>query len=132
MVIVCLGVVGMGGVGDESLVRLPRSDRNFRVTVTDQSDVSMDLESFSWGGQTHLFGKRGRAEISVDFIKVARVRFFLEQNDVRAEIVLKDGQVLSITMDTGRPCYGRHPYGNVKIEVRDIKTLVFHGRSDNL
>ncbi|MBW1834962.1 MAG: hypothetical protein JRI62_09505 [Deltaproteobacteria bacterium] len=87
----------------------------------------MDLEKFSFEGQTYFIGKFGRAEISIDFDKIDSVLFILQDDHVKAKVNLKDGKTLEILIDKDKNCYGISSFGNVRIEVQDIKKVAVHG-----
>ena len=119
-------VVAMAGGGGE-VFKIPTPERNFKVVLVDQSDVSLSLERFSCEGKTYFLGKRGRVEVAVDFEKVDTVRFLLQDGALRGEFVLKNGSALSLLVPATRLCYGVTPYGNVRIELRDIKSVTVGG-----
>jgi len=127
VVLICFLTVGMGSMGERGVMDIPEPEKNYTATLVDQADVSMDLEKFSFEGQTYFIGKLGRAEISIDFDKIDSVLFILQDDHVKAKVNLKDGKVLEILVDKGKNCYGISSFGNVRIEVQDIKNVAVHG-----
>lgn len=119
----CLFSLGMGGMGENAVVNVPRTEKNFAAKLIDQSDVSVDLERFSLDGQTFLTGKFGKSEISIDFDKISTVDFYLQQGNVKARVHLKSGQLVEIILEKTKPCYGVAPFANVRIQVQDIKQI---------
>ena len=127
VILICLFAFGMGNMGERGVIDIPEPEKNYAVTLVDQTDVSMDLEKFSFEGQTYFIGKLGRAEISIDFGKIDSVLFILQDDHVKAKVNLKDGKALEILIDKDKNCYGISSFGNVRIEVQDIKKVAVHG-----
>ena len=127
VILICFLTVGMGNIGERGVIDIPEPEKNYTATLVDQADVSMDLEKFSFEGQTYFIGKLGRAEISIDFDKIDSVLFILQDDNVKVKVNLKDGKALEILVDKGKNCYGISSFGNVRIEVQDIKKITLHG-----
>jgi len=106
IVFICFFTLGMGNMGERGVIDIPEPEKNYSVALVDQADISMDLERFSFEGQTYFIGKLGRAEISIDFDKINSVLFILEDDCVKAKVKLKDGKALEILVDKGKNCYG--------------------------
>ena len=128
VILICFLTVGMGNMGERGVIDIPEPEKNYTATLVDQADVSMDLEKFSFEGQTYFIGKLGRAEISIDFDKIDSVLFILQDDQLKANVNLKDGKSLEIIVDKGKNCYGISSFGNVRIEVQDIKKITLHGK----
>ena len=128
VILICFLTVGMGNMGERDVIDIPEPEKNYTATLVDQTDVSMDLERFSFEGQTYFIGKLGRAEISIDFDKIDSVLFILQDDNVKVKVNLKDGKALEILVDKGKNCYGISSFGNVRIEVQDIKKITLHGK----
>ncbi|MBU4184693.1 MAG: hypothetical protein KKI12_01690 [Proteobacteria bacterium] len=128
VILICFLTVGMGNMEERGVIDIPEPEKNYAVTLVDQTDVSMDLEKFSFEGQTYFIGKLGRAEISIDFGKIGSVLFILQDDHVKAKVNLKDGKALEILVDKGKNCYGISTFGNVRIELQDIKKITLHGK----
>ncbi|MDL1983021.1 MAG: hypothetical protein LWX54_02335 [Deltaproteobacteria bacterium] len=127
VILICFLTVGMGNMGEMGVIDIPEPEKNYTATLVDQTDVSMDLEKFSFEGQTYFIGKLGRSEISIDFDKIDSVLFILHDDRVKAKVNLKGGKALEILIDKGKNCYGISSFGNVRIEVQDIKKVAVHG-----
>ena len=123
IIFICFFTVGMGNMGERGVIDIPEPEKNYAVTLVDQTDVSMELEKFSFEGQTYFIGKLGRAEISIDFDKIDSVLFILQDDYVKARVNLKDGKSLEILVDKGKNCYGISSFANIRIEVQDIKKI---------
>ena len=129
LLVLCGFTLGMGGMGDKRIVTIPEPEHNYRVTLVDQADVSMDLEKFSCVGQTYLSGTLGKAEISIDFEKIRSIFFMLDDRLLKANVNLIDGRTTTIVVDKTQPCYGVSSFADVKIEMQDIKTITLHGKT---
>lgn len=126
--VVCGFTLGMGSMGGDQVVAIPEPEHNYRATLVDQADVSMDLEKFSCAGQTYLSGTLGKAEISIDFGKIRSILFLLVEQQLKAEVTLTDGRTTTILVDKKQPCYGVSSFAHVKIEFQNIKTVALHGK----
>ena len=122
MAIGCM-TLGMGSFGNQATVETPEPDRNYAATLIDQSDVSMALEKLSYNGQTYITGEMGRARLSIDFLKISAIFFYLEDDRIRAEILLNDGKKATIYMEKDIPWFGSAAFADVRIETKDIKTI---------
>ena len=129
LLMVCVFTLGMGGMGSDQVVSIPEPDFNYRATLVDQADVSMDLEKFSCEGQTYLSGTLGKAEISIDFEKIRSIFFLLDDKHLLANVKLTDGRNETISVDKKQPCYGVSSYADVKIEMQHIKVITLHGKT---
>ncbi len=129
LLVLCGLTLGMGGMGSKRVVAIPEPEHNYRVTLVDQADVSMELEKFSCVGLTYLSGTLGKAEISIDFEKIRSIFFVLDDRLLRANIKLTDGRKTAIVVDKTQPCYGVSSFADIKIEMQDIKTITLHGKT---
>ncbi len=128
VLMICFFTLGMGNIVEDDVVNIPEPEKNYSVTLVDQSDVSIDLEEFSCDGMTYFIGKLGKTEVSVDYDRIKSVSFLLHDEDVKAKLHLKDGRVIELVVDGRKPCYGVSSFGNCKIEMQDIKTVSIYGR----
>jgi len=123
---ICCMLMGMGSIGgDSGVVKLIEPEKNFKVRLVDQEDVSVVLEQFSCQGQVYFSGKRGKAEISIAFERIDQVDFFLKDRELYANVALKDGSGVEMTVDRELPFLGRAEFANVKIRMEDVKQVVF-------
>jgi len=129
LLVVCGFTLGMGSMGDGQIVAVPEPEQNYKATLVDQADVSMELEKFSCAGQTYLSGSLGKSELSIDFKKIRSIFFLLDDRELHANVSLKDGRQTVIVVDKTQPCYGVSSFADVKIEMRDIKTITLYDRT---
>ena len=123
LVVIGFTSLGMGSFGGQDSVETPEPNRIYTVKLIDQSDVSMDLEKLTCDGQTYITGEMGRARLSIDFLKISAIFFYLEDDKVRTEITLNDGQKATIYMEKNIPWFGKASFADVRIETKDIKTI---------
>ena len=128
VLMICFFTLGMGNIGEDDVVNIPEPEQNYSVTLVDQSDVSIDLEKFSCDGMTWFIGNFGKTEVSVDYDRIESVSFLLHDEDVKANLHLKDGKVLELVVDGKKSCYGVSSFGNCRIKMQDIKNIVIHGK----
>ena len=123
LVVIGFTSLGMGSFGGQDSVETPEPNRIYTVKLIDQSDVSMELEKLTCNGQTYITGEMGRARLSIDFLKISAIFFYLEDDKVRTEITLNDGQKATIYMEKNIPWFGKASFADVRIETKDIKTI---------
>ncbi|MDL1975822.1 MAG: hypothetical protein LWX55_13815 [Deltaproteobacteria bacterium] len=128
VIILSLFTIGMGNMKDTAPVTAPDTGTNYAVVMVDQSDVSMDLEKFSCGGRAFMSGKRGDAFLSIPFEEIRSVHFFLKDEVLTAKITLNDDTSVSLIVEKDRPCYGKFSHGFMKINMREIKSILFKGQ----
>lgn len=121
-----LACMGMGGFGDTDTVKkIPVPDRSFTVTVVDVTDTSFTVSDFSVEGLTLVPVEMGKADVAVDFAKVASARFLDKGGNLTAELTLKDGSVKHTRISRKTLFYGRTSWGLVRIEAGDVKEIRF-------
>jgi hypothetical protein len=125
----CIFIVaaGMGSFGEQRSIVAPEPDTLYSATLTDQADVSMELEKVSCNGQTYIFGHMGRSQLSIDFKKIRTIFFFLKDHKIQASITLTDGNTAEIIVEEDISWHGVSAYANVRIDAKDIKKIVLHG-----
>lgn len=127
LVVFYMFLVGMGGLGGTPSVNVPEPTTSYAATVTDQSDIATRLDMFSFDGETSVSGKLGNARISISFDKIGSIGFALQDKTLTAGIRLMDGKIISVVVNKGTACYGKLAYGDFKIDVEDIKSIILHG-----
>ena len=126
---ICCLTLGMGSMGEPASVKTPEPDQNFRATVVDQDDVSMELEKFSFDGKTYITGKMGKAELSIDFEKIRSILFVEKDGAIIAMLSLDDHQKVELLIEQDAPCFGTSSFADVRIAASDIKKVVIHGKT---
>ena len=131
---ICCLTLGMGSMGEPVSVKTPEPDINFRATVVDQDDVSLELEKFSFNGKTYITGKMGKAELSIDFEKIRSILFVKKDGRITAMVTLDnqqkiedDQQKIELFLEQDAPCFGTSSFADVRIAAGDIKSVVIHG-----
>lgn len=124
---ICCLTLGMGSMGEPVSVKTPEPDKNFRATVMDQDDMSLELEKFSFNGKTYITGKMGKAALSIDFEKIRSILFVEQDGHIRAMVTLDDHQEIELLLEQDAPCFGTSSFADVRIAAGDIKKVVFHG-----
>lgn len=119
---------GMSSLEEGVPHRIPEPTQNFAGVVVDQSDVRTRLTMLSINGFTYLLGKKGQGNLAVPFESLTRVDFRLKETDLEAVAHFKDGRTITLRADRHQDCYGRTEFGNFRIKLGDVKTLIFEGR----
>jgi len=127
MLMIGLCTVGMGGVGEEKLTKIPEPDDNFSATLIDQRDVSSRITLFSLEGQTFLSGKRGGAMVSIPFENIKEINFYARGRDIFAMVTMKKEPQVELEMEKDRVFYGQLSYGLLSIKVEYAKRITIHG-----
>jgi len=121
-------LTAMGGVGDSGPISAPVPPMNFAATITDRSDLATVVERFSIEGKTAVSGRLGSGRLSIAFEKIASIDFVLQGEKLRADVALKEGDKVSVVVDKGMACYGKLPYGDIRIAVEEIRAITIHGQ----
>lgn len=120
-----LSMPGLGG-GEEDGIDVPAANEIWTATLTDNTLTDTPLEEFSWDGYAHMMGTLGAGSISIRFTDISRIEFEpLEKNKSLALVTLKTGQVKKIGVDGRISLYGKTGFGNFKVQIKDVKRIVF-------
>lgn len=124
IVLVGLALMGMGGFGGG---REPELAREYRATFTDVDGAKMDVSRVMAGGDVSLEGDLGRGRLRVPFDNVASIRFqpTEERDRVRAEVALREGEPLTLTLRSSTTFSGRVNGGAYQIRARDLRAVEF-------
>jgi len=119
-------LLGMGGFGGGRESEAPA--RDYRATFTDIDGTRIDAGRVTAGGDTTLDGDLGRGRLRVPFDNIARISFRpsgTERDRVLAEVQLREGEPLTLTLRSSTTFYGRVPSGAYQIRARDLRSVEF-------
>ena len=80
------------------------------------------------GGDTSIEGQLGRGRLKVPFDNVAQITFTPSANErdrVQAEVKLRKGEPLALSVRSATTFYGQVPGGAYQIRARDLKSVDF-------
>ena len=123
--VVALALAGMGGLGGG---REEAPARDFRATFTDVDGARLDVSRVTTGGGTTLEGDLGRGRLRVPFDNVESVTFKPSGTDrdrILADVKLREGEPVTITLRSSTTFYGRVPSGAYQIRARDLRAVEF-------
>ncbi len=120
-----LGLMGMGGFGGGRDQGLPA--RDFKAALTDVDGARMEVMRVTAGGDVSLEGDLGRGRLRVPFDNIAQITFkpVEERDRVRAEVQLREGEPVTLTVRSSTTFYGKVPGGAYQIRARDLKSIEF-------
>jgi hypothetical protein len=122
-----LGVLGMGALGGGGRdTGLPPKD--FKVALTDVDGTRVEVTHATVGGDTSLEGDLGRGRLRVPFDGITHIRLEPTKEDhdrVKAEIALREGQPVTLTLRSATTFYGQTPSGAFQIRARDLRAVDF-------
>ena len=120
-----LSTLGMGSFGGGREAGMPA--RDFRATFTDLDGNRMTVSRVMVGGDTTFEGELGRGRLRIPFDNIARITFQpSEQRDrVRAEVQLREGEPVTLSVRSSTTFYGQTPGGAYQIRTRDLKAVDF-------
>ena len=120
-----LGLLGMGGFGGGRDQGLPV--RDFKGALTDVDGTRMEVTGLTAGGDVSLEGELGRGRLRVPFDNIARVTITKadDRDRVRAEVQLREGAPVTLTVRSSTTFYGKVPGGAYQIRARDLKSIEF-------
>jgi hypothetical protein len=124
--ILATALMGMGSLGGGGGPGTPV--RDFHATFTDVDGTQVTADHVSSGGGTTLEGDLGRGRLRVPFDNISRVRLTPEGTDrdtLRAEVTLREGAPVTITLRSSTTFYGQIPSGAYQIRARDLRSIDF-------
>jgi hypothetical protein len=116
----------MGGFGGNRESAAPA--RDYRATFTDVDGTRIETDRVTVGGDTSLDGELGRGHLRIPFDNIARVSFKpagSERDRVLADVQLREGDPLTLTVRSSTTFYGRVPSGAYQIRARDLRSVEF-------
>ena len=118
-----VGLMGMGGFGGGRDQGLPA--RDFKAVMTDVDGNRMEVTRVTAGGDVSLEGELGRGRLRVPFDNIARITFKAadERDRMRADVQLREGEPVALTVRSSTTFYGKVPGGAYQIRARDLKTV---------
>ena len=122
----------MGDFGSEGvLTRIPEPSLSYRVRVTDTEMNAFEVVKASFDGHIYLTGTVGKARVSVPFDNITKVIFEpLEGGKMLAVVTLRGGKQQHMQVSASTPCFGLADFGNVSIDLGDLRDATFLGRAD--
>ncbi len=126
-VILCLSILfmGMGGINEDE-TKLPKLKENIRLEITDLDGYQIILENASIADHAYISGNAGRGKQIVELNKIRKVDIKpLSEKEVTAEIILKNNEVIKLTLNGNQKLKGRSRFGVYSVKVSDIKRVVF-------
>jgi hypothetical protein len=124
--VLSLGLMGMGGFGGGRETGTPA--RDFRATFTDLDGSHIEVNRVTVGGDVSLEGDLGRGRLRVPFDNITSIRLqplASERDRVRAEVTLREGEPVTLTVRSSTTFYGQTPGGAYQIRARDLRSVEF-------
>jgi hypothetical protein len=119
-------LLGMGGFGGSRESEAPA--RDYRATFTDVDGTRIEAGRVTANGEVSLDGDLGRGRLRVPFDNIARISFKpagTERDRVLADVQLREGAPLTLTLRSSTTFYGRVPSGAYQIRARDLRSVEF-------
>jgi hypothetical protein len=104
---------------------IPKTAKNFKVTFTDQTDISTECTEVSIDGKTFLEGKKGDGVLTINFENIKSISLLNNNGILKGLVRLKDGNSLEINLIRDQKAYGRTKYGAFQIKLNDLKKIIF-------
>jgi hypothetical protein len=124
--VLSLGLMGMGGFGGGRETGLPA--RDFRATFVDVDGKQVEVNRVTAGGDVSLEGDLGRGRLRVPFDNITSIRLQplqSERDRMRAEVTLREGEPVTLTVRSSTTFYGQTPAGGYQIRARDLRSVDF-------
>ena len=121
---VALICLGMGGLGGQPGGSVPETEINIQAQVKDRIGTTTDLNQFSMDGKTYLEAWHGKGKLSIPFPQVDTIIFGAAKGDtVLAEVRLKSGEAMSLSIRSRAQFYGATGFGAFQIASRDVASI---------
>jgi hypothetical protein len=105
---------------------IPETRENIRARVVDRTGTATELTRVSLDGSTFFEGYRGSGKVTIPFGEIQSIVFAdRAQEEALADLRLKSGQELRLTVRRRAILYGDAGYGAFQIRVRDIRQIDF-------
>ena len=120
-----LVLTGMGGLGG---TREQAPARDFRATFTDVDGARIEVGRVTTGTDTTLEGDLGRGRLRVPFDNIEQITFKpsgTERDRLVADVKLREGSPVTLTLRSSTTFYGRVPSGAYQIRARDLRSVEF-------
>jgi len=120
-----LGLMGMGSFGGG---REAPPARDFRAIFVDVDGTRIDVDRVTTGTDTSLEGDLGRGRLRVPFDNIERINFkpsTEERDRLVADVKLREGDPVTISLRSSTTFYGRIPSGAYQIRARDLRSIEF-------
>ena len=124
--ITSLTLMGMGGLGGG---REEAPARDFHATLTDVDGTRIEVERITTGSSAMLEGELGRGRLRIPFDNIERIELKpagTERDRILAEVKLRQGDPVTLTLRSSTTFYGRIPSGAYQIQARDLRSVEFH------
>ncbi len=119
-----LPLLGMGGFGGGRDLGTPA--RDYRGTLVDADGTRVEVTRLSIGGDPSLEGEIGRGRLRVPLDNIARVTFApagADRERMTADIQLRAGDPVKLTVRSTTTFYGQTPGGAYSIRARDLRSV---------
>lgn len=123
--LLALGTLGMGSLGGGRDAGAPL--RDYRVTFTDVDGTQVAADHVSLGGDATLEGDMGRGRLRIPFDNIARIDLVPggERDRLRADVTLREGSPVTLSVRSSATFYGQIPSGAYQIRARDLRSVAF-------
>jgi len=123
--VLALALTGMGGLGGN---REEAPARDFRAILTDVDGTRIEVGRITTGTDATLEGELGRGRLRVPFDNIERITFKPSGNErdrILADVKLREGEPVTITLRSSTTFYGRVPSGAYQIRARELRSVEF-------
>ena len=126
---------GAMGIFQSDVGYIPMPQSNIGLTITDNLGVRTTVEHGSIDGKDYIAGYEGMILNVIPLKNIQSLSFTkttdvpkalmdkLDNNPLMAVIHLKDKTVLSLSVDGSLICYGKTPYGYIRIKLASIDRI---------
>ena len=123
--VLALALTGMGGLGGN---REEAPARDFRAILTDVDGTRIEVGRITTGTDATLEGELGRGRLRVPFDNIERITFKPSGNErdrILADVKLREGEPVTMTLRSSTTFYGRVPSGAYQIRARELRSVEF-------
>jgi hypothetical protein len=112
-----------GLFGTDAPARIPIPARVFRLQVEDVGGVVLEVDRATMDGEVYLFGRIGRADVTVPFENVVTVELLPGPDEDHRLARVEGARPVELVVEADRPIYGRTGFGNYRIELADVRRI---------
>jgi hypothetical protein len=114
-----------GLFGNDAPARIPVPAREFRLRVEDSGGTVLEVGQGTFDGEVFVYGTVGLAQVTVPFERLARLEVLPgpDEDHALARVSTREGEVVTLTVESDTPVWGRATFGNYRIEIGQVRSL---------
>jgi hypothetical protein len=131
LILVAITALGMSGLTGEIDPReFPKPVVNYVATVTDRSELTLEVEQLSFDGEVFLKGEMGVSQIAISFDRIKSIDFSPTEDGKRviARADLGEEEIVEVYISRNLDIFGKASFGIYQVLAKNLKKIEIKGR----